>query len=237
MKVIFSFAERASCLTPCTHHAPKPSFGCNGQPTLAHLLDRLCKLPVSEFIFIISCQNDEIRSYMDANYREIPVSFVEQTENKGLGHAVSLANDYVSEEPVLIVDPDAILDMDWASFSESESSTIAVRRVVDERPYGLVELREGMVGCLIQKPRRTDLVIAGCYFIRESQLLFQCLHDLIRAGRQRNGGYQLTDALQQMIELGVEMQIQEVELADQENPYELNNLFGMEPGPLNNMIA
>lgn len=237
MKVIFSFAERVPCLTPCTHHRLEPPLRCEGRPTLSHLLEPLRKLPVSEFIFVVSHQDDKIRSYMDANYREMPVSFVEQRENRGLGHAVSLASDYISEEPVLIVDADTIFDIDWASFSESEYSTIAVRRIVDERPYGLVEMREGMVGCLIQKPRRTDLAIAGCYFIRESQLLFQCLHDLIRAERQRNGEYQLTDALQQMIEHGIEMQIQEVELADQEEPYELNNFFGTDFGPLNGALA
>ena len=157
-------------------------------------LKPLRKLPISEFIFIVSHQDDEIRSYMDPDYSGIPVSFVEQTENKGLGHTVSLASDYISDEPILIVGGDAILDMDWTSFSQSEYSTIAVQRIIDERPYGLVELREGMVGCLIQKPRRTDLAIAGCYFIRESQLLFQCLHDLIRARQRWNGEYQLTDA-------------------------------------------
>ena len=237
MKVIFPFAERMPCLTPCPHHRLEPPLECNERPTLAHLLEPLCKLPVSEFIFIVDDQNDQIRSYMGANYSDIPVSFVEQTEDKGLGHTVSLAGDHISDEPLLIVDGDAILDMNWTSFSQSEYSTIAVRRVVDEKPYGLVELREGMVGCLIQKPRRTDLAIAGCYFIRESQLLFQCLHDLIQTERRRNGAYQLTDALQQMIELGVEMQIQEVELANQEDPYELNNVFGTDLGPLNNMIA
>ena len=237
MKVIFPFAERVPCLTPCTHHGSEPSLGCNGQPTLARLLDQLCKLPVSNFIFIFNHHNDGIQSYINANYNRIPVSFIEQTQNEGLGHTVSLASDYVSHEPVLIVVGDAILDMDWTSFSERKSSTIAVRRIVDERPYGLVELREGMVGCLIQKPRRTDLAIAGCYFIRESQLLFQCLHDLIRSERRRNGEYQLTDALQQMIELGVEIQIQEVELADKEKPYELNNVFDTDLGPFNDMIA
>ena len=237
MKVIFPFAERVPCLTPCTHHTLEPPLRCEGRPTLPHLLEPLRKLPVSEFIFILDCHSDRIRSYINANYTGIPVSFVEQTEKKGLGHTVSLASDYISDEPILIVVGDAILDMDWISFSQSEYSTIAVQRVVDEKPYGLVELREGMVGCLIQKPRRTDLAIAGCYFIRESQLLFQCLHDLIRAERQRNGEYQLTDALQQMIEHGIEMQIQEVELADQEEPYELNNFFGTDFGPLNGALA
>ena len=226
MKVIFPFAEHVPRLTPRKGCLPQSLLPCDRRPVLAHLLEPLRKLPVSEFIFLLSYQNDEIRSYLDANYSGVPVSFVEQMENKGLGHTVSLASDYISGEPLLIVVGDALLDMDWISFSQSEYSTIAVRRIVDERPYGLVELSEGIVGCLIQKPRRTDLAIAGCYFIRESRLLFQCLHDLIRAERRRNGEYQLTDALQQMIELGVEMQIQEVELANQEDPYELNNVFG-----------
>ena len=237
MKVIFPFAERVPCLTPCRHHKLEPPLQGEGRPILAHLLEPLRKLPASEFIFVVSYQDNEIRSYMNANYREMPVSFVEQTENKGLGHTVSLASDYVSHEPILIVVGDAVLDMDWTSFFQSEYSTIAVQRIIDERPYGLVELREGMVGCLIQKPRRTDLALAGCYFIRESQLLFQCLHDLIRSERRRNGEYQLTDALQQMIEHGVEMQIQEVELADQEDTYQLNNMFDTDLKPSNSAVV
>lgn len=224
MKAIFPFVECVTCLTPCTHHTLESPLRCEGRPILAHLLDPLYELPISEFIFVLSHQNCEMRSYIDANYSQVPVSFIEQSQNKGLGHTVSLASDYVSSEPVLIVDVDAMLDIDWRAFSQSDYSTIAVRRVIDERPYGLVEMREGFVGCLIQKPRRTDLALAGCYFIRESSVLFQCLHDLIRAERRWRGEYQLTDALQQMIELGVEMQIQKVELANQANsPSKLGN--------------
>jgi glucose-1-phosphate thymidylyltransferase len=237
MKVIFPFAEHVPPLTRRKNYTPEPLLRCEAQPTLAHLIEPLCKLPVSEFIFVISYQDDEIRSYMDANYSEMPVSFVEQREEKGLGHTVSLASDYVSDEPILIVVGDALLDLDWVSLSQSEYSTIAVRRIIDERPYGLVELREGLVGCLIQKPQRTDLAIAGCYFIRESKMLFQCLHGLMYAKRQKNGEYQLTDALQQMIELGVEMQIQEVELANQEDTYQLKNLFDTDLKPSNSAVA
>lgn len=236
MKVIFPFAERVSCLTPGTNRMPEPLLPFEVQPTLTQLLEPLDRLPISEFIFIVRHKADQIQSYMDANHSQIPISFIEQTEEKGLGYTVSLASDYVSDEPVLIVGGDAMLHMDWTSFSQSQYSTIAVRRVVDKRPYSLVELREGIVGCLIQKPRRTDLAIAGCYFIRESKLLFQCLHNLIQTGRQKNGGYQLTDALQQMIEQGVEMQVQEVELADQENPYELDNFFSTQLESLNGAL-
>jgi len=238
MKVIFPFAERVPCLKPCTHHTLEPTRPCKMRPRLAHLLEPLCELPVSEFIFVVNDQIDEIRSYIDANYSEMPVSFVEQRGNKGLGYTVSLTSDYVSEEPVLIVDANAMLDIDWMSFSQSEYSTIAVRRVLDERPYGLVELRGGRVGCLIQKPRRTDLMIAGCYFVRESKMLFQCLHDLIQAQRRWRGEYQLTDAFQKMIELGVEMQVQEVELVDPaQSPSKLDNFFRTDLESLNGVLA
>ena len=228
MKVIFPFIEHVPSLSPHTN--------CTSEPTLAQLLDPLGRLPVSEFIFVVRNKADQIQSYMKTNHSNIPISFIQQTAEKGLGHTVSLASDYVSEEPVLIVGGDAILNLDWTSFSQSQYSTIAVRRIVDQRPYGLVELREGIVGCLIQKPRRTDLAIAGCYFIRESQLLFQCLHNLIQTGRQKNGEYQLTDALQQMIEQGVEMQIQEVELAAPGNPYKLGNFFSPQLESLNGAL-
>lgn len=236
MKVIFPFAERVPCLTPDTHRMPEPLLPSEVQPTLTQLLDPLCRLPISEFIFVVRHKADQIQSYMAANHNNIPISFIEQTEEKGLGHTVSLASDYVSDEPVLIVGGDAILNLDWTSFSQSEYSTIAVQRIIDERPYGLVELRDGIVGCLIRKPRRTDLAIAGCYFIRESKLLFQCLHNLIQTGRQRNGKYQLTDALQQMIEQGVEMQVQEVALVNPENSYELDNFFGTQLASLNGAL-
>ncbi|MCY4554618.1 MAG: sugar phosphate nucleotidyltransferase [Candidatus Poribacteria bacterium] len=228
MKVIFSFIEHVPSLSGHTNRT--------SEPTLAELLDPLVRLPVSEFIFLVRQKADQIQSYMAANHSHIPISFIQQTAEKGLGHTVSLASDYVSEEPVLIVGGDVMLDLDWTSFSRSQYSTIAVRRIIDERPYGLVELREGIVGCLIEKPRRTDLAIAGCYFIRESKLLFECLHNLIQTGRQKNGGYQLTDALQQMIEQGVEMQVQEVELAEQGNPYALDNFFSPQLESLNGAL-
>ena len=237
MKVIFPFAGHVPCLAPCTHQTLEPPLECESRPILTHLLNGLCELPVSEFIFVVGYRDGGLRAYMDANYREMPVSFVEQREDKGLGYTVSLASNYVSREPVLIVNADAMLDMDWLAFSQSKHSTIAVRRVIDERPYGLVELRDGVVGCLLQKPRRIDLMLAGCYFIRESRMLFECLHALIEAGRQR-GEYQLTDALQQMIELGVEMQIQEVELVEQGwDPSKSDNFFSTEFGSLKGALA
>ena len=226
MKVIFPFTENASPFVPHTDRVSDPLPQYEGKPTLTHLLQPLSKLPVSGFIFIADYPTDPIQAYIEANYSGMTTLFIEQTEEKGLGHSVSLASNHISNEPLLIVEAEASVNLNWTAFTQSQCSTIAVRRIVDEKPYGLVELRDSVVGCLIHKPRRTDLVIAGCYFIRESQLLFECLHELIQAGHLRNGKYQLTNALQRMIDCGVEIQVQEVESAGHPLPYESRNFFG-----------
>ena len=226
MKVIFPFTENASPFVPHTNQMFDPLPQYEGRPTLGYLLQPLCKLPVSEFIFIADYPTAPIQAYMEANYSGVTVSFIEQTQEKGLGHSVSLASNHISDEPLLIVEGKSSVNLNWIAFTQSRHSTITVRRIIDEKPYGLVELRDGIVGCLIHKPRRTDLVLAGCYFIRESQLLFECLDELIQYGQPRKGGYQLTNALQQMIEYGVEMQIQEVEPSTQEEVYESSSVMG-----------
>ena len=220
MKVILPLAGRGRRLMPHTNRVPKPLLLYEGQPILAHLLEPLCTLPVSEFILVVGYRGNQIRAYMDVTYNRLPVSFIEQTEQKGLGHAVSLACGCVSGEPVLIVLGDVILELDWEAFSQSDSTTLAVRRIVDEKPYGVVELEYKVIKSLVEKPRRTDLAIAGAYFIRESDLLFGCLHELIQAGQRTQEEYQLTDALQLMVERGVRMQVQEVTLVDWESAYQ-----------------
>ena len=95
MKVILPLAGRGQRLMPHTNLTPKPLLLHKGRPILAHLLESLEKLPVSQFIFIIGYRGDQIRSYVDENYKKLPVSFIEQIEQKGLGHAVSLASHHV----------------------------------------------------------------------------------------------------------------------------------------------
>ena len=57
---------------------------------------------------------------------------------------------------------------------------------------------------LIEKPYWDDggLAMTGIYFVRESRRLFRCLNKLVKTGRILGGEYQLTHALQMMIDAG-----------------------------------
>ena len=59
---------------------------------------------------------------------------------------------------------------------------------------------------LIEKPYWDEggLVLTGLYYVRESRRLFRCLNKVVKTGRCLGGEYQLTHALQLMIDAGTE---------------------------------
>ena len=60
----------------------------------------------------------------------------------------------------------------------------------------------GRVERLVEKPYWDEggLAMTGIYYIRESRRLFRCLNKVVKSGRVVNGEYQLTTALQLMID-------------------------------------
>ena len=50
------------------------------------------------------------------------------------------------------------------------------------------------------------LAMTGIYYVRESRRLFRCLNKLVKMGRQLDGEYQFTHALQMMIDQGTPFQ-------------------------------
>ncbi|MCX7918654.1 MAG: sugar phosphate nucleotidyltransferase [bacterium] len=201
MKAIIPVAGAGTRLKPHTHTVPKALIYVAGKPILGHILDELESLGVTEIIFIIGYLGEMITEYVDATYR-FKSYYVRQEELKGLGHAIHLARYYVKDEPILIILGDTIFKADLHSVLNGEYSAIGVKNVRDPHRFGIVEMKNGFISRLVEKPDepKTDLAIVGIYYIKNSNLLFKCLDELITNDIRTKGEYQLTDALQMMIE-------------------------------------
>jgi glucose-1-phosphate thymidylyltransferase len=89
--------------------------------------------------------------------------------------------------------------------SQTGYSSIGIKEVEDPRRFGVVlKDKNGFIEKLIEKPETpiSNLAIVGIYYIANSLLLKQCLNDLIDKDIKTRGEYQLTDALQMMLDKG-----------------------------------
>jgi glucose-1-phosphate thymidylyltransferase len=210
VKAIIPVAGIGTRLRPHTHTAPKVLLPVAGRPMIGHILDELVALGLDEITFIIGYKGDMIRDYVTRTYK-FKANFVEQTEMRGLGHAISLAKPYhYNDEPALIVLGDTIFHADLKSVFEKGESSIGVKKVNDARRFGIVELdNRGEVKRLIEKPENppSNLAIVGIYYIAEPKKLFDALDALIDEGKTTKGEFQLTDALQKMLDAKERMRV------------------------------
>jgi glucose-1-phosphate thymidylyltransferase len=211
MKVIIPAAGAGKRLFPHTFTKPKPMVYIAGKPIIGHILDRMKDVEPEEVIMVVGYRKERIMSYVDENYSDIfRIKYVEQAEQLGLGHSIYVARDEIGDSEIMIALGDMIFKAGYSEFyghylnNGDCSGSIGVREVDDPKKYGIVELEGKYIKGLEEKPARpkSRLGIAGVYFIKETKILLSILEDMIKKDTHTRGEYQLTDALQEMVNRG-----------------------------------
>ncbi|HVK39962.1 MAG TPA: sugar phosphate nucleotidyltransferase [Candidatus Kapabacteria bacterium] len=203
MRAIIPVAGVGTRLRPHTHSLPKVLLSVAGKPILGHILDKLLAEGITSATIVVGYMGDLVETYVRENY-DFDVEFVQQPVREGLGHSIYLAKDALGDDPVLIILGDTIFEVDLRPVLASETSALGVKSVEDPRRFGVVEMHGETVSHLVEKPEvpPTNLAIVGLYFIKHPRLLVECLEQLVAEDRRTRGEYQLTDALQMMIDRG-----------------------------------
>jgi glucose-1-phosphate thymidylyltransferase len=206
MKAIIPVAGVGRRLRPHTHTQPKALMHVAGRPILAHILDELVAAGVDEAVLVVGHLGEQVEEYVRSRYR-IPVHFVEQPEPLGNGHAIYVARDYLDGDGVLIIMGDTIIKADLPKVLALRESAIGIQEVSDPRRFGVVEVSDGRVRRLVEKPEvpPSNLAVVGVYLIRAPRLLRESLERMVAERRQARGEYWLADALQLMVEAGEPM--------------------------------
>jgi glucose-1-phosphate thymidylyltransferase len=212
MRAIIPVAGVGSRLRPHTYTVPKVLLNVAGKPIIGHILDKVIDAGFDEATIIIGYLGDMVKEYVQAHY-SIKVDFIEQEERLGLGHAIFISRQTFSRSPILIILGDTIFDVDLKSMVHSDFTELGVKHVDDPRRFGVAETTDGFISHLIEKPEvpTSNLAIVGLYYIKHPQLMVDCLKDMIKNDKRTKGEFQLTDALQMMIERGEKMKTFPVE--------------------------
>jgi glucose-1-phosphate thymidylyltransferase len=205
MRAVIPVAGIGTRMRPHTYSLPKVLLNVAGKPILGHILDELKKYDVTEVTIIRGYKGDQVEEYVSKDYSEMNFDFVEQKEMLGLGHAIYQAEKTFNDEPILIILGDTIFDVDLNTGITPGQSMLGVRYVEDPRRFGVVLKDDnGNVNKLVEKPDTpiSNLAIVGIYYIDNSKLLADSLKKLIDEDIKTRGEYQLTDALQLMMDNG-----------------------------------
>lgn len=217
MKIVIPLAGYGKRLRPHTFTKPKPLVNVAGKPVLGHVLDMFQSLDnVEEIIFIVGHLGEQIEEYVEKNYPHIKASYYEQKVLDGQSTAIYLARERLTGGPMLMVFVDTIVETDLSQLKHETADAIAwVKEVPDPRRFGVAEVGpDGWVTRLIEKPKdmSNNLVVVGFYYFKDSALLVDCIREQIERNVQTQNEYFLADAVNLMLQRGVKMRVQKVDV-------------------------
>ena len=206
MKVILPVAGKGERMRPYTNNLPKCLLPVGGKTIIDWIVTDTLPLNATETIFITGYKAEAVEEFLKDRPQWGKTRTVLQSDPQGLGQAISLALPYVNDdEPLLIILGDTLFQADIQSLANASENVLYTYKVSDPRRFGVaVTDAEGRIERLVEKPQEfvNDEAIVGIYYIKDVKALRESLQYLMDNDIRTRGEFQLTDALQMMIEKG-----------------------------------
>lgn len=206
MRAIIPVAGFGTRLKPHTHSVPKVLLNVGGKPIIGHIIEKLLETNIYKATFVIGHLGEKIEAYIKNEYPMLQADFVIQQEMLGLGHAIYSAIPTFDENEIFIILGDTIFDVDLMNVFDKRISSLGVKEVEDPRRFGVAFIENNRIKKLVEKPQSaiSKLALVGLYYISDSNALKENLCKLVDNNIRTKGEFQLTDALQLMIDDGIE---------------------------------
>jgi glucose-1-phosphate thymidylyltransferase len=218
LKVVIPMAGLGTRLRPHTWSKPKQLISVAGKAVLDHVLDTLSSLPGGmnvELVNIVGYLGEQIECYMQEHYSHLKWHTVVQEDPRGQSHAIQLAREHLNG-PMLIVFADTLIETDLSFLPQEEAEAVAwVKPVPDPRRFGVAVVGEGgRVTRLIEKPvdMSNNLAVVGFYYLQRAEDLLAAIDEQMARGVELKGEYYLADAINIMLERGLTMRTEKVDV-------------------------
>jgi D-glycero-alpha-D-manno-heptose 1-phosphate guanylyltransferase len=171
-KAIVLAGGRGERLQSAVSNLPKPMAPVGDRPFLEYVLDRLVDAGVTDVILSIGYRAESIQDHFGSSYRTATLRYSIEKFSLGTGGAIVLALKGEDHSPVLVLNGDTLVEVDYgalAAWYDTVVSSVGVVlcQVPDVSRYGSVILSGDRVVEFQEKG--TDgpgLINAGIYVIR-----------------------------------------------------------------------
>src|SRR3989304_1899116 len=170
MRAVVLAAGEGPGMRPPTANLPKPLLPVAGKPFLRHVVEALRDGGVSDVSILIGWQAKRVgESFGHGDALGVRIEYAEQAERLGTAHAIGLAKAHV-DGPFLAPNGDIVITAKTVKGilglqQKTGGPGTAVAEAANPEQFGVVEVRDGKVVGIEEKPRepKSNLINAGVY--------------------------------------------------------------------------
>ncbi len=158
---------RGERLRPLTQHVPKPMLRVAGRPILERLILGLVGHGVRRVYLSVRYKKEVIKDYFgDGAGHGCRIEYLEEEQPLGTGGPLALVPP--QEHPLILLNGDLVGEFHFRALLEQHVAqknaiTMGVGLHAYEVPYGVVEVEDGRIRSITEKPRQSWWVNYGVY--------------------------------------------------------------------------
>ena len=218
MNIIIPMAGMGKRMRPHTLTTAKPLVPIAGKPIVQRLVEDMvatCNEKIDEIAFVIGPnfgKNAEDHLCKVAEQLGAKGKICYQETPLGTAHAILCAADSLKGN-VFIAFADTLFKATF-TIDTQKDAIVWTQRVEDPTQFGVVKLNDkNEIEAFVEKPKTfvSDLAIIGVYYFRDGDKLRMELQRLIDEDIKQKGEYQITDAMDHMLNKGVKFYTGQVE--------------------------
>ena len=174
-KVVLMAGGLGTRLSPLTDTTPKPMLHVGNRPILETIIENFAKYGYTDIILSVSYKSHIIEEYFgDGAAFGVKIEYVHEDKRLGTAGALSLVRERLNE-PFFVMNGDLLTNINFEHMhdyhlSHDAIATMAVREYDFQVPYGVVNVSEGRILSIEEKPTHKFFVSAGIYMLSPQAL-------------------------------------------------------------------
>ena len=166
---------KGSRLGSITARTPKPMLTIGGKPILERLVIHLASYGISRIFISVNHLSEVIEEYFEDGAKfGCDIEYLRETKPLNTGGALSLLPE-TPKHDLIVMNGDLVTQIDVTQFIQFQKTkncdlTMAIRTHSTEVPYGVVDIKEGLIQGVSEKPRISQLINCGMYVVSPKAL-------------------------------------------------------------------
>ena len=206
MKALIMAGGKGTRLRPLTYAIPKPLLPVGRKPILEIIIEQLRNSGFTDIVLTVEYKAELIKAYFrDGTPFGVKITYIDEEAPSGTAGAVKHIEDMV-DEPFIAMNGDLLTklnfkDMYAMHINNGAELTVGVKDYTIKLPYGLIDIQDGKMKSIKEKPDLTFCINAGIYVLSPSAL------DVIPKG----DFFDMPDAIQCLIDQDRKVAYYEIE--------------------------
>lgn len=169
MQCVILAAGKGTRLRPLTENTPKPLIKVAGKALLDHIVGALPSA-IEELIIVTGYLEEQIKEHCGDEFYGRKVTYVQQAEQKGTGHALWLCKEHIKGRFLYMFADDLHSPEDIARATSYTRSMLTLTTANPERFGIVVRHPDGTLAEIIEKPEHppSNLASTGVFVLDEN---------------------------------------------------------------------